>query len=31
MASQDGSHITKTDQKALDQQENGISNQIPPK
>jgi hypothetical protein len=31
MASQDGSHITKTDQKALNQQENAISNQIPPK
>jgi len=31
MASQDGSHITKTDQRALNQQENGISNQIPPK
>ena len=31
MASQDGGHITKTDQRALNQQENGISNQIPPK
>jgi hypothetical protein len=31
MASQDGGHITKTDQKALNQQENAISNQIPPK
>jgi hypothetical protein len=31
MASQDGGHITKTDQRALNQQENGISSQIPPK
>lgn len=31
MASQDGGHITKTDQRALNQQENGISNQIPPR
>jgi len=31
MAGQNGSHITKTDQKALNQQENGLSNQIPPK
>jgi hypothetical protein len=31
MASQDGGHITKTDQRALNQQENGISGQIPPK
>lgn len=31
MASQNGGHITKTEQKALNQQENGISNQIPPK
>jgi hypothetical protein len=30
MASQDGGHITRTDQKALNQQENGISHQIPP-
>jgi hypothetical protein len=31
MASQDGGHITRTDQRALNQQENRISNQIPPK
>ena len=31
MASQDGSHITKTDQRALNQQENRISGQIPPR
>jgi hypothetical protein len=31
MASQDGSHITKSEQGALNQQENAISNQIPPK
>lgn len=31
MASQNGSHITKTEQHALNQQENGISKQIPPK
>jgi hypothetical protein len=31
MASQNGSHVTKTDQRALNQQENGISKQIPPK
>ena len=31
MASQDGGHITKTDQRALNQQENGISGQIPPR
>lgn len=31
MASQNGSHITKSEQKVLNQQENGISNQIPPK
>lgn len=31
MASQNGSHITKTEQRALNRQENGISNQIPPK
>jgi len=31
MASQNGGHITKSEQKVLNQQENGISNQIPPK
>ena len=31
MASQNGGHITKGDQKVLNQQENGISQQIPPK
>ena len=31
MASQNGSHITKPEQRVLNQQENGISNQIPPK
>jgi hypothetical protein len=31
MASQNGTHITKTEQKALNQQENSISSQIPPK
>ncbi|MGC1389192.1 MAG: hypothetical protein WA807_14365 [Steroidobacteraceae bacterium] len=31
MASQNGSHITKTEQKALNGQENAISSQIPPK
>jgi hypothetical protein len=31
MASQNGGHITKSEQKALNQQENGISKQIPPK
>jgi hypothetical protein len=31
MASQNGGHITKTEQKALNGQENAISNQIPPK
>jgi hypothetical protein len=31
MASQNGSHITKGEQKVLNQQENGISKQIPPK
>lgn len=31
MASQNGSHITKSEQNVLNQQENGISNQIPPK
>ena len=28
MASQDGGHITKTEQKALNQQENGVSKKI---
>jgi hypothetical protein len=31
MASQNGGHITKGEQKVLNQQENGVSNQIPPK
>jgi len=31
MASQNGSHITKSEQKVLNQQENGISKEIPPK
>ncbi len=31
MASQNGGHITKTEQKALNGQENAISGQIPPK
>ena len=31
MASQNGGHITKSEQRVLNQQENGISNQIPPK
>jgi len=31
MASQDGGHITKGEQAVLNQQENAISNQIPPK
>lgn len=31
MASQDGGHITRQEQRTLNQQENGISNQIPPK
>jgi hypothetical protein len=31
MASQNGSHITKGEQGVLNQQENKISNQIPPK
>jgi len=31
MASQNGSHITKGEQKVLNGQENQISNQIPPK
>jgi hypothetical protein len=31
MASQNGGHITKTEQGVLNHQENGISNQIPPK
>jgi hypothetical protein len=31
MASQNGGHITKGEQRVLNGQENGISNQIPPK
>ena len=31
MASQNGSHITKSEQGVLNQQENAISGQIPPK
>jgi hypothetical protein len=31
MASQNGGHITKPEQRVLNQQENGISSQIPPK
>jgi len=31
MASQNGSHITTREQAVLNQQENGISGQIPPK
>lgn len=31
MASQNGSHITKPEQKVLNSQENAISSQIPPK
>ena len=31
MASQNGGHITKAEQGVLNKQENGISNQIPPK
>jgi hypothetical protein len=31
MASQNGSHITKQEQRTLNQQENAISGQIPPK
>ncbi len=31
MASQNGGHITKAEQGVLNQQENGISRQIPPK
>jgi Tfp pilus assembly protein PilN len=31
MASQNGGHITKTEQNALNQQENAISHTIPPK
>ena len=31
MASQNGGHITKSEQGVLNHQENGISNQIPPK
>jgi hypothetical protein len=31
MASQNGGHITKSEQKVLNQQENAISKEIPPK
>jgi hypothetical protein len=31
MASQNGGHITKSEQKVLNQQENAISREIPPK
>ena len=31
MASQNGGHITKSEQHVLNQQENGISKEIPPK
>ena len=31
MASQNGSHLTKPEQRVLNKQENGISGQIPPK
>jgi uncharacterized protein HemX len=31
MASQNGSHITKSEQHTLNQQENAVSGQIPPK
>jgi hypothetical protein len=31
MASQNGGHITKSEQRALNGQENSLSNQIPPK
>jgi len=31
MASQNGSHITKSEQGVLNQQENAVSSQIPPK
>jgi hypothetical protein len=31
MASQNGGHITKPEQRVLNKQENGISGQIPPK
>jgi hypothetical protein len=31
MATQDGGHITASEQRVLNSQENGISNQIPPK
>jgi len=31
MASQNGGHITKQEQRVLNKQENGISSQIPPK
>ncbi len=31
MASQNNGHVTKTEQRALNQQENGVSREIPPK
>ncbi|HLZ99936.1 MAG TPA: hypothetical protein VKP66_18505 [Steroidobacteraceae bacterium] len=31
MASQNGGHITKSEKKVLNQQENGVSREIPPK
>jgi hypothetical protein len=31
MASQNGGHITKSEQHVLNQQENGVSSQIPPR
>lgn len=31
MASQNGSHITRSEQRTLNQQENAVSGQIPPK
>jgi hypothetical protein len=31
MASQNGGHITKSEQKVLNSQENGVSKEIPPK
>jgi len=31
MASQNGSHLTKPEQRVLNKQENGVSSQIPPK
>jgi hypothetical protein len=31
MASQNGGHLTKGEQRTLNQQENGVSSQIPPK